>query len=349
MTHEVTATPPVALHRPLPSLRSAAITGLGAYLPEKVLTNADLEKLVDTNDEWIRSRTGIAERRIAADNEFTADLAEKAARAALKDAGVAPSEVQLVIVATCTPDYQFPATAALLQHRLGCTAAAFDLEAACSGFVYGLVVAQQFIATGAVDTVLVVGAEVMSRILDWNDRNTCVLFGDGAGAAVVQAAPQGYGVIGIDLGANGAGGELLKVEIDPKDAEGVSCATPRKIYQNGKEVYRFAVNVIGESAVRAAQNASLEPSKVDLLVPHQANIRIIESAAKRMGLPMEKVFVNVHKYGNTSAASIPIALCEARDEGRLKHDDNIVIVGFGAGLTWAGAAIKWHDAKCKND
>ncbi len=343
MTHEVTATPPVALHRPLPSLRSAAITGLGVYLPKKVLTNAELEKMVDTNDEWIRSRTGIAERRIAADNESTADLAEKAARAALKDAGVAPGEVQLVIVATCTPDYQFPATAALLQHRLGCTAAAFDLEAACSGFVYGLVVAQQFIATGAVDTVLVVGAEVMSRILDWTDRNTCVLFGDGAGAAVVQAAPPGYGVIGIDLGANGAGGELLKVEIDPKSAEGASCAAPRKIYQNGKEVYRFAVNVIGESAVRAAQNASLEPSKVDLLVPHQANIRIIESAAKRMGLPMEKVFVNVHKYGNTSAASIPIALCEARDEGRLKHDDNIVIVGFGAGLTWAGAAIRWHE------
>ena len=345
MIHEVSAAPPVALHRPLPSLRSAAITGLGLYVPEKVLTNADLEKIVDTNSEWILSRTGIAERRIVADDEFTADLAEKAARAALNDAGVAPSEVQLVIVATCTPDYQFPATAALLQHRLGCTAAAFDLEAACSGFVYGLIVAQQFIATGAVDTVLVVGAEVMSRILDWSDRNTCVLFGDGAGAAVVQAAPQGYGIIGIDLGANGAGGDLLKVEIDPKQAEGVKCTPPRTVFQNGKEVYRFAVNVMGESAVRAAQNASLEPSQVDLLVPHQANIRIIESAAKRMNLPMDKVFVNVHKYGNTSAASIPMALCEARDEGRLKHGDNIVIVGFGAGLTWAGAAIRWYDGR----
>jgi 3-oxoacyl-[acyl-carrier-protein] synthase-3 len=347
MSHEVSAAPPVALHRPLPSLRSAAITGLGLYVPEKVLTNTDLEKLVDTNDEWIRSRTGIAERRIVADDEWTADLAEKAARAALADAGVSPGEVQLVIVATCTPDFQFPATAALLQHRLGCTAAAFDLEAACSGFVYGLIVAQQFIATGAVDTALVVGAEVMSRILDWKDRNTCVLFGDGAGAAVVQAAPQGYGITGIDLGANGAGGDLLKVEIAPQAVEqaaeaAVGAPPARRVFQNGKEVYRFAVNVMGESAVRAAQNASLDPSQVDLLVPHQANIRIIESAAKRMNLPMDKVFVNVHKYGNTSAASIPIALCEARNEGRLNHDDNVVIVGFGAGLTWAAAAMKWH-------
>lgn len=345
MSHEVSAAPPVALHRPLPSLRSAAITGLGLYVPEKVLTNAELEKMVDTNDEWIRSRTGIAERRIAAEGESTADLAEKAARQALEDAGVSPDEIQLVIVATCTPDYQFPATAALLQHRLGCHAAAFDLEAACSGFVYGLIVAQQFISTGAVDNALVVGAEVMSRVVDWTDRNTCVLFGDGAGAAVVQAAPTGYGVIGIDLGANGAGGDLLKVEIDPKEAEGASCTAPRKVFQNGKEVYRFAVNVMGESAVRAAENASIDPSQVDLLVPHQANIRIIESAAKRMRLPMDKVFVNVQKYGNTSAASIPMALREARDEGRLKHDDTIVIVGFGAGLTWAAAAIKWHCSK----
>ena len=347
MTHEVSAAPPVALHRPLPSARTAAITGLGLYAPERVLTNADLLQFVETNDEWIRSRTGIAERRVAAKHQSTADLAEKAARQALEDANVDPASVQLVICATSTPDYQFPATAALLQHRLGCHAAAFDLEAACSGFVYALVVAQQFIASGAIDTALVIGAEVMSRVMDWSDRNTCVLFGDGAGAAVLQAAPQGFGVLGIDLGANGLGGELLKVETVsgdenlPVTLEGAP--GQKRVYQNGREVYRFAVNVMGESALRAVENAGLEPSQVDLLVPHQANIRIIESAAKRLNLPMDKVFVNVHKYGNTSAASIPMALREARDEGRIKHGDNVVVVGFGAGLTWAAAAIKWHD------
>ena len=352
MIHEVSAAPPVALHRPLPSARSAAITGLGLYAPERILTNADLEKFVDTNDEWIRSRTGIAERRIAAENETTADLGEKAARQAIEDAGIDPTSIQLVICATSTPDYQFPATAAILQHRLGCPAAAFDLEAACSGFVYALVVAQQFIASGAIDTALVVGAEVMSRVLDWNDRNTAVLFGDGAGAAIVQAAPQGFGVRGIDLGANGLGGELLKIEAVANGAVDMPVALDGgsgrcRVYQNGREVYRFAVNVMGESALRAVENAGLDPAEVDLLVPHQANIRIIESAAKRLGLPMEKVFVNVHKYGNTSAASIPMALKEARDEGRIKHGDNVVVVGFGAGLTWAAAALKWMESDAK--
>ena len=319
------------------TLRAAGITGLGLYLPEKVLTNRDLEAMVETNDEWIRSRTGIQERRIAAPEQFTVDLAEKAARAALDDAGVLPSQVQLIIVATCTEDYQFPSTASLLQDRIGAKCGAFDLSAACSGFVYALVTASQFIATGMYDTILVVAAETMSRIIDWNDRNTCILFGDGAGAAVLQAAPEGSGVLGFDLGADGSGGELLKAScrLHPESGD------TQYLVQNGREVYRFAVNVMGESALRAVKNAGLSTADIDLLVPHQANIRIIEAAAKRLELPMDNVFVNLQKYGNTSAASIPIALCEARDAGVLKSGDTLVMVGFGGGLTWASCAMKW--------
>ncbi|MDF2439084.1 MAG: 3-oxoacyl-[acyl-carrier-protein] synthase [Abditibacteriota bacterium] len=365
------------------NVRAAGITGLGFYVPERVLTNDDLQRLgVDTNDEWIRSRTGIRERHIAADTETTADLAENAARRALEDAGLTPASIDLIIVATCTPDYQFPSTASLLQNRLGASCAAFDLGAACSGWVYGLVVAQQFVATGAAKTVLVVGAEAMSRILDWNDRSTAVLFGDGAGAAVVQAVQSGYGVLGFDLGSDGSGGELLKVVIDGEPASsglvfppadghaagappaeapadqstldgasaGAVSTTPslaprRKIYQNGREVYRFAVNVMGESALRALTNCGVDPHNVNLFVPHQANVRIIDAAAKRLGLTSDRVFVNVDKYGNTSAASVAIALCEARDQGRIRAGDVIVTVGFGAGLTWASAVLRWGGQK----
>lgn len=323
---------PVALH-------AAGITGLGLYLPERILTNDELAQTVDTNDEWIRSRTGIAARRIAAPDQFTADLAELAARAALDDAGVLPSKVQLIIVATCTEDYQFPSTAALLQNRLSATCSAFDLSAACSGFVYALITASQFIATGAYDTILVVAAETMSRIVDWKDRNTCVLFGDGAGAAVVQRVPQGSGVLGFDMGSDGSGGDLLRASCRLHPETGDS----QYIVQNGREVYKFAVNVMGASALRAVENSRLGPQDIDLLVPHQANIRIIEAAARRLELPMEKVFVNLEKYGNTSAASIPIALCEARDAGRLHHGDKLVTVGFGGGLTWASCVMKWVD------
>jgi 3-oxoacyl-[acyl-carrier-protein] synthase-3 len=320
-----------------PTLRAAGITGLGLYLPERVLTNDELAQTVDTNDEWIRSRTGIAERRIAAPDQFTVDLAENAARAALADAKVLASQVQLIIVATCTEDYQFPSTASLLQNRLGASCGAFDLSAACSGFVYALTTASQFIMAGAYDTVLVVAAETMSRIVDWNDRSTCVLFGDGAGAAVVQRVPDGSGVLGFDLGSDGGGGDLLKASCRLHPERGDS----PYIVQNGREVYRFAVNVMGESALRAVENARLDSHAVDLLVPHQANIRIIEAAAKRLELPMDKVFVNLEKYGNTSAASVPIALCEARDAGRIQSGDTVVVVGFGGGLTWASAAMKW--------
>lgn len=317
--------------------RAAGITGLGLYLPERILTNAELETMVETNDEWIRSRTGISERRIAAKGELTADLAEKAGRAALDDAGVLPSQVQLIIVATCTEDYQFPSTAALIQNRLGATCGAFDLAAACSGFVYALITASQFIATGAYDTILVVAAETMSSIVDWTDRNTCILFGDGAGAAVMQAAPEGLGVLGFDLGSDGSGGDLLKASCRLHPETGES----QYVVQNGREVYRFAVNVMGESALRAIEKSGLSTQDVDLLVPHQANIRIIDAAAKRLELSMDKVFVNLEKYGNTSAASIPIALYEARESGKIKSGDTMVTVGFGGGLTWASAVMKW--------
>jgi 3-oxoacyl-[acyl-carrier-protein] synthase-3 len=335
---------------------AAGITGLGFYVPERVLTNDDLARMgLDTNDEWIRSRTGIRERHLVADDETTADLAEKASRRALEDAGIGADEVQLIIVATCTPDYQFPSTASLLQDRLGCSCAAFDLGAACSGFVYALVTAQQFIATGALKNVLVVGAEVMSRIVDWNDRSTAVLFGDGAGAAVVQAVEPGFGLLSFDLGSDGSGGELLKVAIDGEPAASgllipepgrngseVPPNTPqRKIFQNGREVYRFAVNVMGDSAVRALEKVGIASSEVDLFVPHQANVRIIDAAAKRLNLTSDKVFVNVDKYGNTSAASVAIALAEAREQNRIKSGDLVVTVGFGAGLTWASAVMRW--------
>jgi 3-oxoacyl-[acyl-carrier-protein] synthase-3 len=333
--------------------RAAGIVGLGHYVPQRVLTNFDLEKMVDTSDEWIRSRTGISERRIAADGEMTVDLAEPAARRALEDAGLTPDGVQLIIVATCTPDHFFPSTAALLQDRLKCSCASFDLEAACSGFVYALVVAQQFIASGAADTVLVVGAEVMSRVTDWTDRNTCVLFGDGAGAAVIRAVPDGCGVLGFDLGSDGGGGDLLKAEINSHLFLGTSFTAGKGlpnaqepcsksyIAMDGKEVYRFAVNVMGASAVRALDRCGITPEEIDLFVPHQANVRIIDAAAKRLGLPSDKVFVNVGKYGNTSAASIPIALCEARDTGRITSGSTVVTVGFGAGLTWGSCVMRW--------
>lgn len=314
---------------------SAGITGLGHYVPPEIRTNVDLEKFVDTNDEWIRSRTGISERRIAGE-ESTTDLAEKAARIALEKAGLAATDLDLIIVATCTPDYPFPAVASLLQHRLGATCGGFDMAAACAGFSYALITASQFVQSGAMKNVLVVGAESMSRLVDWTDRNTCILFGDGAGAALVSRVPEGFGLLGFDLGSDGSGGDLLKVAVYEDGRDG------KRIYQSGREVYKFAVHVMGECASRALASAGLTGEDVSLLVPHQANIRIIESAAKRLGLPMERVFVNLEKYGNTSAASIGLALSEADQAGLLKRGDIIVTVGFGGGLTWSGAVLRWY-------
>jgi 3-oxoacyl-[acyl-carrier-protein] synthase-3 len=327
-------------------LRGAEIVGLGMYVPERVLTNHDLEKIVETSDEWIVERTGIRERRIAGPDQATSDLALPAAEQALEGAGIKPSDLDLVIVATCTGDMgSFPATASLLQDRLGAkAAAAFDVAAVCSGFVYALDVAAQYVQTGRYENVLVVGAEVMSKVLDWSDRGTCVLFGDGAGAVVVRPCAEDEGILGSVLGSDGSGACLLNVPAGGSRQP----LTPALIEQGqnrlmmkGREVYRFAVEIMGEAAAQALDSVGLTPHDVDLFIPHQANIRIIASAAKRLDLPMEKVFVNVDRYGNTSAASVPIALCEAWQEGRIKPGDTVVTVGFGAGLTWGANVIRW--------
>lgn len=332
-----------------PSEKYVGILGIGSFVPEKVMTNKDLEKIVDTNDEWIVDRTGIRERRIADADTATSDLATKAAERALAHAGVQASELDLIIVATATPDMFFPSVACLVQANLKATkAAAFDLAAGCSGFVYGMVTGSQFIKAGLYKKVLVIGAETLSRILDWSDRNTCVLFGDGAGAVVLGETQPGCGILGVHLGADGAGGDLLKLPAGgsriPASSESVSQRL-HFVHMDGNEVFKFAIKVMGEAAIAALEDAGLKPSEVDCLIPHQANIRIIQSAAKRLKLPMDKVFVNVDKYGNTSAASIPLALEEAVHSGRVKNNDTVVLVGFGAGLTWASCVIKW----CKED
>lgn len=324
---------------------SVGIIGLGYYVPEKVLTNFDLEKMVETSNEWIVDRTGIKQRHIADAGTATSDLAIKAAECALKDAGISADELDLIIVATATPDMYFPSVACILQDKLKATkAAAFDLSAGCSGFVYGLVTGSQFISAGLYRRVLVVGAETISKILDWNDRNTCVLFGDGAGAAVLGTVNEGYGILGIELGAEGSGGQYLKLPAGGSRMPASELTVSDKlhyVHMNGNEVFKFAIKVMGEASVKALENAGLTAKDVDFFIPHQANIRIIQSAAKRLKLPMEKVMVNVDKYGNTSAASIPIALKEAVMSGKVKKDDTVVLVGFGAGLTWASCVIKW--------
>ncbi len=328
-----------------PKNYSAGVVGTGLFLPDRVLDNSEIAQLVDTTDEWIRSRTGIGERRIAAPHETTAILAEHAARNALENAQLDASDIDLIIVATSTPDAPFPSTASQVQHALGASCGAFDLSAACAGFTYALATGAQFVQSGVCRNVLVIGADVLSRVTDWTDRNTCVLFGDGAGAVVVGRVPNGYGLLGVDLGSDGSGAALLKIE---RFAPQYEKETPlgeqkqdRRIYQNGREVYKFAVHVMGESAARAVEKSGLQPENVDLLVPHQANVRIIESAAQRLGLPMERVFVNLQKYGNTDAATIPIALCEAREQNRIKRDDVVVLVGFGGGLAWSSCVLKW--------
>lgn len=325
--------------------KSVGILGLGTYVPNKILTNKDLEKIVDTSDEWIVERTGIRERRVADPDMATSDLATRAAERAMAEAKVGPDEIDLIIACTATPDMFFPSTACLIQANLQATnAAAFDLAAGCSGFMYGMVTGAQFIRTGLYKKVLIVGAETLTRIMDYTDRNTCVLFGDGAGAVVLGETKPGCGIIGFNLGADGSGGDFLKLPAGgsrhPASAETV-LNRQHFVHMNGNEVFKFAIKIMGESALKAIEDAGLSPADVDLLIPHQANIRIIQSAAKRLKLPMDKVIVNVDRYGNTSSASIPIALREAIDAGRVKDGDIIVAVGFGAGLTWASCVIKW--------
>ncbi len=325
----------------------ARVAGLGKYLPERVMPNAELERLVDTSDEWIRSRSGIAARRIAAEGETAATLGLAAARAALADAGLDAADLDLIVVGTSTPDhYAYPSTACLIQAALGARrAGAFDLAAACSGFVYGLVVSAQFVQTGAYRHVLVIGSEVNSRILDWQDRGTCVLFGDGAAAVVLTATDAPGGLLAFELGADGSRADSLIVPAGgsraPASHETVE-GRQHYIRMDGPEVYRFSTLIVPEVVERLCASAGLAASAIDLLIPHQANSRIIQSAARRLALQEGAVFVNLERYGNTSAASVPIALCEALAEGRLQSGHLLALIGFGAGLTWAGALWRWH-------
>ena len=315
------------------------------YVPERVLTNAELEKLVDTTDEWIVSRTGIKERRIAAADEFTSDMGTKAALQAMAEGNVAPGEIDLIIVATCTPDTIFPSTACRIQEKIGAKrAAAFDIQAACSGFLYGLVVAEQFIASHMYETVLVIGAEKLSSIVNWKDRNTCVLFGDGAGAAIVRNRQGVHGLLASDMGADGAQTDILslpaggcRLPVGPAVLEqSLNC-----LQMSGREVYKYAVNAMNESAERCLKQAGVDPSEISLIIPHQANQRIIESVAQKMKTTLDRCYVNLHRYGNMSAACIPVALHEAAKEGRLKQGDIVLLVAFGGGLTWASAVLEW--------
>ncbi|MCR5175293.1 MAG: ketoacyl-ACP synthase III [Anaerovibrio sp.] len=324
---------------------NAGILGTGYYLPEKILSNNDLETIVDTSDEWITERTGIKERRIAADDEATSDLAIRAAEMALKDAKTSPEEIDLIIVATLTSDRIIPSTACMIQNRLGASrAAAFDLSAACAGFAYGLTVAAQFIETGAYKKALVIGAETLSKYINWEDRNTCVLFGDGAGAAVIGQVEDGFGLLSFDLGSDGAGGDAIQIpssgSLMPVSKESIDQRL-NLIHMNGKDVFKFAVKVMGNTVKRSLEKLDMPKEKIDWLVPHQANIRIIQSAARRLAMPMDKVVVNIQKYGNMSAACIPIALAEAAAEKRFHKGDIIALSGFGAGLTWASCIIRW--------
>ncbi len=326
-------------------MKYTKITGWGMYAPERVLTNHDLEQMVDTSDEWIVTRTGIRERRIAGPGETTSTLSIAAGRQALERAGVAPEDVDLIIVATSSPDHFLPPVSSLVQDGLGATrAGAFVLTAGCTGFVYALVTAHQFIATGAYRTVLVIGTEIISRFVNWQDRNTCVLFGDAAGAVVLQSSDEPSGVLSFVLGSDGSQGEALIMR-------GLGSAMPAShevldkgwhyLEMDGPAVFKFAVRVLGRAAAEAIAAAGLSVDDIDLFIPHQANLRIIEAARRQLKLPEEKVFVNLDRYGNTSAASIPVALCEALETGRIQEGDTLVLVGFGGGLTWAAATVRW--------
>jgi 3-oxoacyl-[acyl-carrier-protein] synthase-3 len=324
---------------------NALITGWGMYAPSRVMTNAELATIVDTSDEWIVSRTGIHERRIAADDETTTMLSVNAARDALAVAGLDPAELDLVIVATCTPDYPLPATSVLVATQLGATrAAGFDLQAACSGFLYGVASGTSFVQSGMYRNVLVIGVEILSRFLDWSDRSTCVLFGDGAGAVLLQASDERGGMLGFDLFSDGTGCEGIIVpaggSINPASHATVD-ARQHTIKMLGSDVYKYATRQMGESALAALRKAGLTVDDIDQFVFHQANLRIINSVQKQFGIPDAKTYVNIERYGNTSAASVPMALAEAVASGRIKQGDRVLMVAFGAGYTAGGAVVEW--------
>jgi 3-oxoacyl-[acyl-carrier-protein] synthase-3 len=314
-------------------------------VPDRILTNADLEKMVDTTDEWITTRTGIKERRIAPDYLCTSDMAVEAARRAMEQANVREDEIDLIICATITPDMPFPATACIVQHKLGAKrAAAFDMEAACSGFLFGLEIGQLFITSGTYNTVLVIGAEKLSTIIDWQDRQTCVLFGDGAGAAILRSRGEEHGILTTCMGADGSQADILLMPAGgakyPASKESVS-AGMHHLKMAGKEVFKNAVVAMQTAAEEALRKCNLTIQDIQCVIPHQANRRIIEAIADRLGAPMEKVYINLHRYGNVSAASVAIALDEAAREGRFQRGDLILLVVFGSGLTWASCVIQW--------
>ena len=321
-----------------------AISGLGAYIPDKVLTNFDIEKMVDTTDEWIRTRTGIRERHIAAKGQSASDLGVKAAWMAIQDAKLTPQDMELIIVATITPDMLFPSTACYIQTKLGAKCGAFDIAAACSGFPYALAVAEGFIRAGIYRNVLVVGAEVLSGFIDWSDRSTCVLFGDGAGAAVVSRAQDGHGIVSSYLGSDGSQADLLQIpaggSMHPTTEETVKNRM-HYLKMEGSEVFKVAVRTMELAVKEILKTAHLTTKDIDCLIPHQANMRILQAVAERLELPVDKVFINVERYGNMSSASTIVALYEAVKIGKIKKGGNVVLVAFGGGLTWASTLIHW--------
>ena len=323
----------------------AHITGWGMAVPSRVLTNTDLEKIVDTEDDWIQSRTGIRQRHIASEEESTATLARDAALNALRVANLNPTEIDLIIVSTSSPEHIFPATACLVQDRIGAThAGAFDLSAACSGFIFALDMATQAIRSGSIQNAVVIGAETLSRFVNWQDRNTCILFGDGAGAFVLQAGDEPGGLISSVMRSDGSGGDLLSLPAGgsrmPASSETI-LNHQHTIHMNGREVFRFATRVIAQATKEVVNSADLKLKDIQLVIPHQANLRIIEAAMRGLEIPLDQCFIDIERYGNTSTASIPIATCEAIQQGRLQAGDNTVFVGFGAGLTWGAAMVKW--------
>lgn len=325
---------------------SVGISGIGSYVPERILTNFDLSQMVDTNNEWIVERTGIEERRIADETTAASDLATKAALRAIEDANVKPDEIDLIIVATATPDHVFPSSACMVQKNINASkAAAFDMSVGCSGFVYAVATGANFISSGIYKKVLVIGSEVLSKLMNWEDRNTCVLFGDGAGAVVLESCEEGYGILSYDLGSDGSKGDVLIVPAGGSRLPASIDTVNKKLHaiqMEGKEVFKFAVRIMEKASLNALEKANLNLEDLDFLVPHQANIRIIDSALKKLNLSKEKACVNLNKYGNMSAASIPVAFDEAVKAGRIKKGDNIVLVAFGAGLTWGSMVVKWN-------
>jgi 3-oxoacyl-[acyl-carrier-protein] synthase-3 len=325
-------------------MKRVGIVGLGKYLPEKILTNAELEKMVDTSDEWITTRTGIKERHIAAKDEATSDLATKAAKEALKAASLKAAELDLIIVATVTPDMPFPSTATIVQAKLGAkNAFCFDISAACAGYIYAITIAQQFIARGTCKNALVIGAETLSRITDWEDRNTCVLFGDGAGAAVL-AESKGQGILSSYLGSDGTKTDLLKMpgggSRNPATEQTVKDRL-HYIKMEGSELFKIAVTSMADAALMALKNAGLKCADVNWIIPHQANLRIINAVAKRLGFINAQVYLNIEQYGNMSSACVAIALCEAAEQGKIKKGDIVLLDAFGGGLVWGALIIKW--------